>query len=393
MKVLVTSIIDLEKTAHSRLHQIIKGLIERGHEVTVLSINDCWKSEQIETELVNEETSIFLDKISLKKFTNRKISPIQQEIISWSLLPKILNEINYKNFDIHFNYNTLFSGYYVAKKMRKINVNTVYDIADNLSEMIKSSPQINFLLRGVGGYLGNHMVKKNMEIAKNVTYITESLKNNIPIPNEKAVWIPNGVDIELFKKDHSGIRKELGVQDRFVIGFLGALREWVDFIPVFKAVEALKKKYSDISVLIVGGESERNIIKQQTREYNIQNQVIFKDTVPYNQVPAHINSMDVCLIPFVRDRIGEDSLPLKLFEYMACEKPVISTELEGVKEAVGRKILYASSKEEFMTQIVTLHNNSGLREEMGKNGREYVVENFSWSKILGKFENILEEAR
>ena len=45
MKILITSVVDLKKTAHNRLHQFVKYL-NRNHEVVVLSINDWWKADQ-----------------------------------------------------------------------------------------------------------------------------------------------------------------------------------------------------------------------------------------------------------------------------------------------------------------------------------------------------------
>ena len=51
MKILVTSIVDLKKTAHNRLHQFVRYLAQN-HEVTVLSINDWWKANQTNAELL-----------------------------------------------------------------------------------------------------------------------------------------------------------------------------------------------------------------------------------------------------------------------------------------------------------------------------------------------------
>lgn len=393
MNILLTSIIDLEKTTHSRLHQIIKYLV-KNHTVTLMSINDCWKSEKITADLSNPEISSFLNKVEIKKFTDKKMSPIRQELNSRILLPRLFEEVDCTTFDVHFNYNTLFSGYYSAKKLKKIKINTVYDIADNLPAMIKNSPQINRYLGGTAGYFGRIMVQRNIGISKKVTYITRSLRNNLSIPDEKALLIPNGVDIDLFKKiKNQDSKKKMGLEDNFIIGFLGALREWVDFVPLFEAVKELKTKYPNLKVLIIGEEEGLNQVKEQAKRLHIQENVIFNNAVPYDQVPKNINCMDACVIPFVKDKIGEDSLPLKLFEYMACEKPVISTELKGIKEAVSDNVLYATNKNEYIQQIMALYEDNSLREKMGKNGRKFVEKEYSWSRILGNFSTLLEDAQ
>jgi len=366
MKILITSIIDLEKTINSRLHQIVKCLLKK-HDVTVLSINDIWKRKQIKTDIKNQEINNLIEKITLKKFTEKRINPVTQELLSWQFISDILYDMKYQDFDIHFNYNTLFSGYHVAKKLRANKIKSVYDIADNLPDMIGTSPQLNYLFKIAGKYFGRRMLKKNIQLAEKVTYITSSLRKNSCIPNEKAIWIPNGVDTNIFKKmENSKFRQEVGIDDKFIIGFIGALREWVDFQPVFYALRELKKEFPMISILIIGEEEGLNRIKEQAKFSGVKNKVIFRKAVPYNEVSKNINAMDVCLIPFVKNSVGEDSLPLKLFEYMACEKPVISTNLKGIKEVVNDKILYADNYNDFKKHIIKLYNDKELRKKMGK---------------------------
>ena len=99
--------------------------------------------------------------------------------------------------------------------------------------------------------------------------------------------------------------------------------------------------------------------------------------------------MDVCLLPFLKDKVSNNALPLKLFEYMACEKIVISTPLSGVKEVIGNKIIYASNVEEMTQRIVEIYHDKDILRELGKKGREFVEQNYSWDKLCDKFENTL----
>ena len=54
---------------------------------------------------------------------------------------------------------------------------------------------------------------------------------------------------------------------------------------------------------------------------------------------------------------------------MAHEKPVVSTELPGVKRAAGRGVMYATSANDYKERILELHDNEGLRYDMGKSGK------------------------
>lgn len=394
MKILVTSIVDIRKSAHnSRLHQFLRYLSER-HEITVLSINDWWKSgwdnRSVEYYKDFEQS---LCGIKIIYLTERRLSPILQEIFSVRTVNDILEEIKYKDFDIHFNYNTLISGYIAARKLESVGINTIYDLADDLPEMIRTSPQLHSLLKPIGGFVGDIAVNKNIGISKKVTFTTDSLRSSCNIPLNKSEIIPNGVDIELFRKySTEELKKDLGINDRFVVGHVGVLREWIDLEALFKAVKQLSDKFN-ICMLIVGGgigyEENVNLAKK----YDLLKNTIFTGTVPYNQVPKYISCMDVCIVPFKLDAVSQNSLPLKLFEYMACEKPVISTKVNGIIAAVQNSVLYVSNTEEYKDKIIELYRDEDLRTKLGSDGREFVQKDFNWSKITSRLEEIMEEVR
>ena len=392
MKILITSIVDLKKSAHnSRLHQFLKYLSKK-HGITVLSINDWWKSEWDDKSVeYSKDFEEDFRRIKISYLTERRISPILQEIFSIKTVNNILKKIGYNNFDVHFNYNTLISGYAVAKKMKSVGVGTIYDLADDLPEMIRTSPQIPNLLRPIGGFIGNSAMKKNINISKKVTFTTDSLRESCGIPLNKSELIPNGVDTELFRKYPSDeIKKVLDMNHSFVVGHVGVLREWIDLEPLFVAVKQLNEKL-DIKLLMVGGGIgyEENV--ELAKRYGLSKNIIFTGTVPYTQVPRYISCMDVCVIPFKLDAVSQNSLPLKLFEYMACEKPVISTKVEGIMTAVRNKILYASNTEEYKNKIIELYRDEDLRKRMGSEGRIFVEENYNWSKITLNLEKVLKD--
>jgi glycosyltransferase involved in cell wall biosynthesis len=392
MDILVTSIVDLNKSAHnSRLHQFLKVLSDK-HEILVLSINDWWKAKwDDQSEEYNKDFENSLSNIKQIYLTEKKISPILQEIYSISTVGQVFKKIEGFNFNVHFNYNSLISGFVVANKMNSMGVNTIYDIADDLPGMIKTSPQINKFLRPIGGFIGDLTVKKNIKMSTKVTCTTNLLRDSSGIPLDKVEIIPNGVDIELFKKYQSEeIKIKLGINDNFIVGYVGVLREWINLKPLFIAMKKLNK--FNIKMLIVGGGVgyEENV--RLARDCGVLKNIIFIGTIPYTQIPKYISCMDVCVIPFKIDTVAQNSLPLKLFEYMACEKPVISTKVNGIIENVGNRIMYASNSTEYYNKIIELYKNEEMRNIMGRNGRKFVFENYNWSNICTNLEKILIEA-
>ena len=382
---------DLKRTAHNRLHQFVKNLSQK-HEITVISINDHWKAKQTDVELYSRDFTDVLNKIKIEYLTQGGLAPIFQEINSGFSARHILNKIRYQDFDVHLNYSSLISGYFISRKMKAIGVNTVYDIADDLPAMVRDSPQIPGIFKPIGGLASNFFLKQNILNSAHITCIAESLLKTIKLPLPGKTIIPNGVDTELFRSRPSErLKKKLDISDAFVIGYVGVLREWVNLEPVFAAVNALQASHN-LKLLIVGDEGGLTKNKQLAEKYKITERILFTGTIPYTTVPEYIACMDVCLVPFKKGAIAENSLPLKLLEYMACGKPVIATPLTGIKEAVTNHILYGADKNEIKQVIEQLYDNVGLRTKMGEDGKQFVINNYAWPIMCAKLDEVLKQA-
>lgn len=391
MRILVSSLVDLQKSAHnSRLHQFLHHLCQH-HEITVISINDWWKTEwDSSADYYNQDFLEMFQKIKFYYLTEKKVSPVLQDLIAPLLLWKNLNEIDFSEFDVHFNYNTFNSGYQIAQIVKNHNIPTVYDIADDLPEMIRTSPQIPCLVQSFGAWFGKRTMCNNVKISKNVTLTTESLGEAYHLPKSKTVVLPNGVDTNLFSlRDCVHIKKKYGLEQSFVLGFVGVMREWVDFHPLFAAIQQLDNTI-DLKLLIVGGGIGYNETVKLVNQYGIQDKTIFTGTIPYPEVPEYISCLDVGIIPFKKDKVSKNSLPLKLFEYMACEIPVITTQLETVLDKFNNDVVFVSDASDYKNAILHLYQNFKLRKSLGIHGRKIVENEYQWNIISKRLEELFE---
>lgn len=370
----MTSVVDLKKSQHNRPHEFVKYL-SKNHEMTVLSINDWWKGSQGDMGNYSASFDDIFDNIDYQYLTNKKISPILQEVFFSTKIKKL----DKKEFDVHLNYNSLLTGHEASKKFK-----TVFDIADDLTEMIRSSPQIPSFLRSLGGIMGDFYLKKNITNAESVILTTRELIDTYNIPKSKSDIISNGVNIRNFRYNEEA-KEELGLEG-FIIGYVGVLREWVDFEPVFKALNNIEY---DIKFIIVGSEGNINYHKELAKQYNVSDKVIFTGMISYSQIPLYISAMDVCLIPFATNAIAQNALPLKLFEYMACERPIISTEISAVKQVVGNGVLYSRNSVDYVKNLNMLYSDHKLRKRLGKHGRELVEKEYDWEVLVNQLEKIL----
>ena len=113
---------------------------------------------------------------------------------------------------------------------------------------------------------------------------------------------------------------------------------------------------------------------------------------PYQEIPSFIAASDICLLPaYPNEKIMQEIVPIKMYEYMAMRKPVISTKLPGVIKEFGEDngIIYVDRTEEVVKKAIDLVNNENL-DKLGVKARSF-VERYSWENITDEFESILRE--
>ena len=381
MHVLITSIIDLEKTSYSRLHHFIDHLLKKGHRVSVISIRDTWKHKGLKQ---NQELA---SKIDIHYVTDKNLGVLMQKGKAFLLTRMLLQGINLSSVDIHLAYNSLIISNRIANALKKRGICTVYDLADDIPEMVATNPQIPKVLWPVAGIYSRRMLEKNLKLSSHVTISAKEFLTNMGIKRYAHTYIPNGVNLEMFKPARDG-RKVKDRQD-IVVGYLGALREWVDLRPMLLGIKASEDH--KIKVLVVGGEEDLPRYKGFVSENKMGDIVTFTGNVPYKEVPSYIHQMDICTMPFRKNRVTDGTCPLKLLEYLACEKPAICSRLNETRTILGDMVLYADTPEEWKKQIQRLAEDPGLRQKMGKEARAYIQKNFEWKRLCQKMEDVLKK--
>lgn len=219
-----------------------------------------------------------------------------------------------------------------------------------------------------------------VEIADAVVTTAHELKKQMEtnFPNKPSYFIPNGCTIDRFEniqnpslpiefQDHSGP----------IILYSGAWANWVDI----DLVEKVAHKYPDALVAIVGAEFNAVVNKQIPNLRYIGHK-------SYENLPAYIINSSVCMIPFLINSITIAANPIKAYEYLAANKPVVSTNLPEVEGMPG--IYTASNHEEFINNIGFIL--AGETKFPAKQVNEWLKEQ-TWDyrfrqiqKILSKFQ-------
>jgi glycosyltransferase involved in cell wall biosynthesis len=247
-------------------------------------------------------------------------------------------------------------------------------------------------------YLASNRVlsKAKKILTPSLDYLFNSQVRHIVARREADVSeLPNGVDVKIFNPDINvgDVEHRYGLKNERVVLFVGAL----DKAHWFKGLDILIRAFSKIEsqkvVLVIVGEGElKGKYQKLTREMGVADRTIFVGRVSERDLPKYYSLSDFLVLP---STTGGEIFGLVLVEAMACGKPVIATNLPGVRTVVddgGNGFLAEPGNVEDLTsKIQCLLSDEHLRKRFGECGRRKVESKYSWDKIGRKLEQVYVE--
>ena len=184
--------------------------------------------------------------------------------------------------------------------------------------------------------------------------------------------IENGIDFTKFKdsdKYRYETRKKLNIKDNeIVIGVVGRLSEQKDPITMIKAFKEVYEENKNVKMLFVGSGNLEDNIKKFAEDNNILDKVIITGWV--DEVEKFIPAFDIAVLPSKWEGFG-----LVLIEYMACNKPIVASNVGGISNIINDNIngllVNKSDCKELAKKIVFLINNRQVVKKIIKNNNEY----------------------
>lgn len=197
-----------------------------------------------------------------------------------------------------------------------------------------------------------------------------------------------GIDTQEFSPVHS---EQINKKGRFKIGTAASLTPRKGLEYVIEAMPEIIQAHDDTKLFIAGDISEGNKeyiqkLNNQIEQHGIVEQVEFTGWV--DNMPKYLNTLDVFILPSLNEGI-----PGAVREALAVEVPVVATDVGGTSEAVieGETgfLVDPRNSEQLADRVIRLLNNSEMRRQMGKNGRNHIKKNFSIESYVQKYENFL----
>jgi glycosyltransferase involved in cell wall biosynthesis len=183
----------------------------------------------------------------------------------------------------------------------------------------------------------------------------------------KLAVMPNGVNRTRFQVTaNGGLRRQLGLEDKLVAGFVGWFRPWHGLPALLEAFTEVLPRHPDLRLLLVGDGPAMPELVQLAGQHQISAQVLFTGAVAHEAIPAYMSLFDIAVQPAA----NEYCCPMKLIEYLAMGKPVIAPRQDNITELVedGRQgLLFEPGQTgSLATALEKFCSDAALRRQMGE---------------------------
>jgi len=367
------------------VYELVRNLARQGHQVHIFT---AWTG----------------DSLPGPGITYSRITAWCTPLMYLHYLGSIIYLSLFKQFDAVYTRNTPFGiiGTFFFKSLQGIRlVCEVNGIADDEFDLEQNldpgdDPQKVLPAPGVRNRVNRWLVRSSeryvVSKADAVIAVTEGIKRYLieqyGLPEARVSVIANGANIDIFTpRDQQEVRCLLGLpEEGRYICFVGNFAPWQGVEYLIRAVPYISSRCPCVRVLLVGDGAMKQAWMELADSLGVLEHILFTGAVPYEEVPLYIGASDICVAPFIsrrNERIGLS--PLKVYEYLACGRPVVASKINGITELLAQSrggiAVMPENSHELGEAILYLLRDDSLREEMGSSGCNYVTANHTWVKV------------
>ncbi len=245
-------------------------------------------------------------------------------------------------------------------------------------------PQKNIINRKVLTY--------NFKKADAICATSNTIKEYVShVIDKKVEVIPFGVDLDIFK---AKAVKSLFAEGDFIIGSIKPLEKLYNIDVLVESFIILSKKHSNVKLIIIGEGRDREHLMKICADNNISDKVIFTGRINFSEISNYFNMLDVLV------NISDyESFGVSVIEAMACQKPVIVTDVGGLKEVVENTnygaLVKVGDVNETVEAIEKFYLDKDLKIKTGENCRKKVIQKYNWDdnvmQMIKVYEKLLKK--
>ena len=305
-------------------------------------------------------------------------SPLLNRIFNISAVRKIISIISETHFrlfqmihrikpDIVITSNVYWADTLLSMKSKNSRLRIVYDCNDNPLAFPNTPDykRIYFL--------------KTVSIANAIIVPHSSHKDVIPLDQQNKIRIiSNRVDYGMFQADNK-IPEAINEVEHPIIMYVGAISEWFDF----ELVEQTAQTLNDHQIVLIGPVSAD--VRQSLEKLLGLDNIVHIPAIPHDEIVNYVNHADMCIIPFIRNKLTSTVLPNKVFEYTAAGKTCVMTNFNDSLHEFDEFVHISISPKDFILKI-----EEGIRNPFDPKSLKQFASEYDWVNISRKFRKFLE---
>lgn len=365
-----------ERGVINRNAHVLNNIIDRGIFQTVISVDFLPFNTRKRAKVMlkarpwkrNADTVFYRLNTRVDKDQKRK-GLYGMTSLNLKHLPEVMKQLAVREEEtVMWSYNPL-----VAPELERYNkAFHIFDAVDNWIEHSSYADQKEHIQECYAS------IKKNSDV---IFTVSEGLVDFFE-RQSNVFYIPNGVDAEDFENaacDKTLLPKQLQEKKQTIIGYHGIIQSRVNF----SIFSYLAEKHPTWQFLIIGPVWKE--VEPEIKALKKFKNIHILDFVPYAKLPAVISCFDATIIPHKVDAFTHSMNPLKMYEYLAAGKPIVSTPIAGA-EQFQDLIALSISPEDFSTNLEgALKNDSDkLRQRRKQMAKEY-----SWNNRVDLMMDII----
>jgi colanic acid biosynthesis glycosyl transferase WcaI len=252
---------------------------------------------------------------------------------------------------------------------------------------------------GAGARLLFSIEKRLLARAAHVVVVTESFRRRViekGVAAERVSVISNGVDTENYRPE-AAVAPIPALERKgndFLVGYLGTFGAGQALSSMVETAAILATEAPDVKMVLVGEGPDWNRVKERADDLRLPNLVVQR-SIERTATRAFYNSVDVCLVPLAPVEIFQETVPSKIFEIMACGRPVLAS-LRGEGAAIvtaskGGITVAPGDPRAIADGIKAIRSMSPAeRLAMGQRGRSYAQESYRREVLADRYLEILQ---
>jgi glycosyltransferase involved in cell wall biosynthesis len=217
------------------------------------------------------------------------------------------------------------------------------------------------------------------------------------IPEERIAIVSNTPDLKKFEpcpKRHPGIMSKLKNDTVFLyIGYIDFYRGLQVAVQGFQGVV---KEHPDAKMVVVGSGGAFDYNRALVEKLGLSEHVFFEGYQNHSLIKEYIASCDIGIIPHYACGLWNNTIPNKLFDYMAMNKPVLSSDAVPVQRIVEDEncgLIYESRSPSGFADVALRLMEFDMRQSMGANGRSAIERRYNWkyeeTEMLRQIESLI----